>query len=132
MNKLVSVVALAAGVAFAGHASAFDLTPGAGVSDAPAASPGASLAVGAEGQGLRVFTSNGVNVGTAISTTSGPSGTFIMVAPSATFMTGIDRFQIEVSQAKAGDGQITLPMTDTALRTEVASAQTGSGTPTVQ
>jgi hypothetical protein len=134
MKKVVAPLAFAAAIALiAGHAAAFDLTPGAGVPDGASSSDaGATAAVSSEGQGLRVFSSNGVNVGTAISTTSGPSGTFITVAPALTFITGIDRFQVETSSAKTGDGKITLAMTDTALRTAVASAQSGSGTPTVR
>jgi hypothetical protein len=99
---------------------------------ATAATGAASLAVGAQGQNLRVFSSNGVNVGTAISTTTGPGGTFITIQPAASFMTGIGNFQVSASSATTANGQLTLAMTDAALRAQVSAALAANSAGSIQ
>jgi len=140
MRKLAYVLAVATGAAvIAGHAVAQDAAPPASPGSAPdpsatCGSPGdagsstisASSGSGSAAQNLKVYSCNGIRVGTAISTTTGPNGTVLTVSPDANFLNGITTFQITAKGATLGEGQITLAMTDKDVRASISSEGGGS------
>ena len=142
MQKLAYAFAVATGVAlFAAHAvaqnAAAPASPG-GAADASAcatsseATGGGSNTISASGgsgsavQNLKVYSCNGIRLGTAISTTTGPNGTTLTVSPDANFLNGVSSFQISAKGATMGEGQITLVMTDRDVRTTLASEASGA------
>jgi hypothetical protein len=137
MNKLTLALTLGAGITASGMAVAQDASPPAGAtvggppaacgSAAAAANAGdatisATAGAGSDAHNLKVFSCNGIRVGTAISTTSGPNGTILTVSPDANFLNGITTFQVTTKGATMGDGQIALAMTDNALRASIAAS----------
>jgi len=68
---------------------------------------------------------NGVRLGTAVSTTTGPNGTVLTISPDANFLNGVTTFQISAKGATMEEGQITLAMTDKDVRTTLAAESSG-------
>src|SRR5439155_24176149 len=140
MNKLAYALAVAAGLAaITGQAAAQNAvtqaSPG-GAADTSATCPSSSDASGggtvsASGgsvsnvQNVKVFSCNGIRVGTAVSTTTGPNGITLTVAPDANFVNGVTSFQVTAKGATVGEGQVTLAMTDKDVRASLASDASG-------
>src|SRR3954464_12077437 len=120
MKKLAYALAVATGAAvIAGHAVAQDAPTPASPGSAPDTSAtcgsagdtgsgtiSASSGSGSAAQNLKVYSCNGVRVGTAVSTTTGPNGTVLTVSPDANFLNGVTTFQITAKGATLGEGQI--------------------------
>ena len=137
MQKLAYALAVATGVSLlATHAlaqnAATPASPGGSpdtaacdtASEATSAGGGTINATGGSGsntQNLKVYSCNGIRLGTAISTTTGPNGTTLTVSPDANFLNGVTSFQISAKGATMGEGQITLAMTDKDVRATLAS-----------
>ena len=138
MYKLILALVLCAGLTASGFALAQDAglsagstTPAGSVATACASTTGtsadaapvsATAGAGSDTHNLKVFSCNGVRVGTIISTTTGPDGTILNVSPDANFLNGIVTFQVSSKGATVGDGQIALAMTDSALRASIAAS----------
>src|SRR5579871_4939051 len=109
MHKPILALVLCAGLTASGFALAQDAgssgspTPaGSGATacasttatSADAAPVSATAGAGSETHNLKVFSCNGVRVGTIVSTTTGPDGTILTVSPDANFLNGIVTFQV--------------------------------------
>jgi hypothetical protein len=145
MNKTVCGLAMATGLAlFAGQAFAQDATASptgdaakdssaacapAEASNADGGDISASGGAGSDTHNLKVFSCNGVRVGTAISTSKGPNGTMLVVAPDPTFLSGFATFEIPASNATTNEGEIRLAMTDSALRASISSKASAAPAP---
>src|SRR5262245_40321418 len=117
MKKLAYAFAVATGIGLVAAQSlaqnaAAPVSPGGGDTTACAASSEESGTISASGgsgsstQNLKVYSCNGIRLGTAISTTTGPNGTVLTVSPDANFLNGITTFQISAKGATVGEGQI--------------------------
>ena len=141
MKKLAYALAVATGIALVATQSvaqnaAAPASPGgpdasacATSSEATGGGSGTISASGGSGssaQNLKVYSCNGIRVGTAVSTTTGPNGTVLTVSPDANFLNGITTFQISAKGATVGEGQITLAMTDKDVRATLASESDGA------
>src|ERR1041384_6961705 len=137
MQKLAYALAVATGVSlFAAQAvaqnAAAPASPGGGPDASACATSSeatgegngtisASGGTGSNTQNLKVFSCNGVRLGTAVSTTTGPNGTVLTISPDANFLNGVTTFQISAKGATMEEGQITLAMTDTDVRVTLAA-----------
>jgi hypothetical protein len=120
-----TVMALAAGQAFAIQAP-----PGKVPVIGKAESSGGSavvnpLSFNIENQDMKVVSSNGVRIGTVVSTTTGADGAYLTVRPTLGFMTPREDFQVPASATMMNkSGDIVLKMSDSAVR---MSLFTGTG-----